>query len=206
MNKTEAIAFLEGEVWTITNKKRAVVTLRLDDCCEKLSTAELVKFAEQIQADHIAAEQPPIQQQTDKWWFIVEKTGDTIEKLAMYETLGEADRALSSFIALNGGDVMIVEDEDLYAWSARCTSKCTSIMDRDIAAIADAIERTARVIVAVAVFCYVVGFTLGTWVHTANAWLVALHKRSCRKRLEIVAGYIVDGILSTYAQVTEVIA
>lgn len=76
-------------------------------------------------------------------------------------------------------------------------TETVSLMDRDIQAISEGIEQACRIIIAVAVFCYVSGYTLGTWVHEANRWLVALHKRTCRERLEIVAGYIVDGIVST---------
>lgn len=77
------------------------------------------------------------------------------------------------------------------------TTATVPILERDTQAIADAIEKACRIVVMVAVACYVAGFTLGTWVHTANAWLVALHKRTCKERLEIVAGYIVSGIVST---------
>lgn len=85
------------------------------------------------------------------------------------------------------------------------TTTTVPVLERDTQAIADAIEKACRIVVMVAVACYVAGYTLGVWVHTVNAWLVALHKRTCQERVEIVLGYIVDGIVST-SKMVEVLA
>ena len=115
-----------------------------------------------------------------------------------YQVTTEEIKQMADFMAVKQGQAN--EPEPIN------NETTTATIEQDIKSIAEAIKIACRFIVAIAVWFYVAGFTFGTWVHEANDWLVVLHRRRCKDRLEIVGGYIVSGYQTTSATLRGVVA